>query len=124
MAYDQNKPANDAPLVSADVRNNFVHIKSAIAKEHGWDDANPTNTSHRLDQINVALSGSQQGNWAGNPAILSSASATGAVLTQVSGVVAGTYTLQNALQELVNRSHVHGSQKLVNYNCNCDCSSN
>lgn len=120
MAFDQNKPAANAPLVSVDVRNNFAHIKGAISKEHGWDDTNPASSSHRLDQINVVLTGSQQANWTGSPAVNAGAGASGTVLTQVSGVTAGTYNLQNILQQLVNRSHAHGSQTF-NCNCNCNC---
>lgn len=42
-------------------------------------------------------------------------------LTQV-GLGAGTYTLQNLLQQLVNRSHTHTTQKVSsNCDCNCDC---
>ena len=40
------------------------------------------------------------------------------VLNQATGVTAGTYTLQNLLQQLVNRSHVHNFSTI---NCNCDC---
>lgn len=45
-------------------------------------------------------------------------------LTQV-GLAAGTYTLQNLLQQLVNRSHTHTTKKVLsncNCNCNCNCS--
>lgn len=45
---------------------------------------------------------------------------TGNILNQLPGVGAGTYTLQQLLQELVYRSHVHGVTTL-NCNCNCDC---
>ena len=49
------------------------------------------------------------------------------------GVSAGTYTLQNIIQNLVTKSHSHSSKSLTymtgstancsNYNCNCNCSS-
>jgi len=46
MAFDQNKPANNGTLASVDMRNNFIHIKNAVGKEHVWDDATPGNTTH------------------------------------------------------------------------------
>lgn len=43
--------------------------------------------------------------------------------TTNTGLGAGTYTLQNLLQQLVNRSHTHSTTKRVEKsNCNCDCS--
>lgn len=44
-------------------------------------------------------------------------------LNVTTGLGAGTYTLQNLLQQLVNRSHQHGSST-QSYNCNCNCSDN
>jgi hypothetical protein len=42
------------------------------------------------------------------------------VPTVVTGISANTYTLQNLLQQLVNRSHSHGSATITSaYNCNC-----
>lgn len=121
MAFDQNKPANNAPLVSADVRNNFIHVKNAISKEHVWDDANPANTAHRLDQINAVVTGSTESTWTGSPG---APGGKGAVLTRIAGVTAGQYTLQSLLQQLVNRSHTHGSQAFTNTNCDCRCGDN
>lgn len=118
MSFDQNKPANNAPLVSADVRNNFIHVKNAISKEHIWDDANPGNTSHRLDQMNVWVAGSTEATWAGNPG---GPGGVGSVLTRIVGVPAGGYTLQNLLQQLVTRSHTHGGEAFRNTNCDCRC---
>ncbi|MBP2636000.1 MAG: hypothetical protein H6Q72_1907 [Firmicutes bacterium] len=118
MAFDETKPANDAPLVSADVRDNFVHIKTAISKEHVWDDNNPQNTSHRLDQINAIVTGSKETSWSGSP---KAAGGAGSVLTRVVGVAAGTYTLQNLIQQLVTKSHTHGGQVFGNTQCDCQC---
>ena len=40
----------------------------------------------------------------------------------IAGINAGTYTLQNLLQQLVNKSHTHTSTSRVEKsNCNCDC---
>lgn len=38
----------------------------------------------------------------------------------VTGIAAGTYTLQTLIQELVNRSHAHTKYSYSNCNCNCD----
>lgn len=41
------------------------------------------------------------------------------------GITNGTYTLQDLLQQLVNKSHSHsngGSGSYTRYNCNCNCS--
>lgn len=125
MAFDQNKPAASASLTSADVRSNFAHLKNAINKEHGWDDANPANTTHRLDQINAVVTGSTVPNWQGNPSVFGAPS-SGSVLTQVTGIPAGTYSIQALVQALVAKSHTHGSQGMTttNCNCNCDCTCN
>lgn len=43
-------------------------------------------------------------------------------LNQSTGVTAGTYTLKNLLQQLVNRSHTHSRvSSSASKNCNCDC---
>lgn len=39
----------------------------------------------------------------------------------VAGISAGTYTLKNILQQLVNKSHTHNSTSFT-INCDCDCS--
>lgn len=38
-----------------------------------------------------------------------------------SGIGAGTYKLNNLLQQLVNRSHSHTSKTISGSNCNCNC---
>ena len=38
------------------------------------------------------------------------------------GLAAGTYTIKNILQQLINRSHSHTTHRgYVSYNCNCNC---
>lgn len=40
----------------------------------------------------------------------------------VTGLAAGTYTLQNLLQQLVNKSHTHSTRNItINCDCDCDC---
>lgn len=42
--------------------------------------------------------------------------------TTVTGIAAGTYTLKNLLQQLVNKSHTHSTKTVsVRTNCNCNC---
>lgn len=45
---------------------------------------------------------------------------TGTYVKVDTGIGSGSYTLQNLLQQLVNKSHTH-STKSVTVNCNCDC---
>ncbi len=122
MAFDQNKPANNGTMASVDMRNNFIHIKNAVDKEHVWDDANPANTTHRLDQIKGTVTGfTQKDTASGGFDYQTGTGNTYSLITHsVNGVAANTYTLQSLLQELVNRSHQHIIEKHF-YNCNCDC---
>lgn len=40
----------------------------------------------------------------------------------IPGIAAGTYSIQNILQQLIKLSHSHKTSKgITNYNCNCDC---
>lgn len=124
MAFDSNKPAVDSALSSADMRNNFQHLKNAIAKEHHWNDGDAGASSHRLDAMSVGVSGSLQGNVTSGGSIgeVSNSAGSVPVLNQVAGISGGQYTLQTVLQELVNRSHAHGAANITyNCNCNCDC---
>lgn len=44
--------------------------------------------------------------------------------TTVAGIAAGTYTLKDLLQQLVNKSHTHASKTVslrTDCNCNCNC---
>lgn len=72
------------------------------------------------EKSNFTVNASTETTWSGGP---SAARATGSVLTRVAGIAAGTYTLQNLLQQLVHKSHTHGAQGLVSV-CNCDCNCN
>lgn len=54
------------------------------------------------------------------PSWNSSSKTTRTYFNTVDGLAAGTYTLQNLLQNLVNASHTH-SELTVTANCNCDC---
>ena len=47
MAFNQNKPAANGPLTSAEIRDNFQHLKNAIAKEHNWSDTDPNVVTHK-----------------------------------------------------------------------------
>lgn len=127
MAFDQSKPANNAVLSSADVRDNFQHIKQAFQVEHNWNDASASASTHKLDAINLTVTASAQEDVAvGDPrAISTSTMSIGSVnfLNQSAGIAAGSYTLNSLLQDLVNRSHSHSvSTWTTNCNCNCDCS--
>lgn len=64
---------------------------------------------------NITVTASTQGalNFSGS---ISKGQVTG--LKQATGLAAGTYTLQNLLQQIVNRTHTHS---LATINCNCDC---
>lgn len=129
MAFDQNKPAQNGSLVSSDIRNNFVHLKNAMTVEHVWDDNNPGNTKHRLDQIKTSVTGSTQREFVGvasssngYDSVTGSGNVTGYYDHVTEGVPANTYTLQSLLQELVNRSHRHKVElRYSNCNCNCNC---
>ncbi|MCQ4907841.1 hypothetical protein NE479_09815 [Phascolarctobacterium faecium] len=75
------------------------------------------------EKSNFTVTASTETTWSGGPA---AAGGKGSVLTRVTGIAAGTYTLQNLLQQLVHKSHTHGSQGFgstgsPSYNCNCDC---
>lgn len=49
-------------------------------------------------------------------------SMSGTTLNAVTGVGAGTYTLQQIIQQLVNKSHTHTTTSNCNCNCDCTCS--
>lgn len=47
---------------------------------------------------------------------------TGTYVKVDTGIGSGSYTLQNLLQQLVNKSHTHSTKSVtVNCNCTCDC---
>jgi hypothetical protein len=121
MAFDPNKPADSAPLVSVDVRNNLLHVKNAFLKEHNWLDSDPNASTHKLNVINATVSGSTQRDTAsGYDYTTGSGNITGYIHHVVNGATAGTYTVQALLQELVNKSHNHVVERRLS-NCNCDC---
>ncbi len=122
MAFDENKPAINAPLQSSDVRDNFQYLKNFISKEHKWGDPNPDNDGKH--NITVIVQGSTE-----NDAIdYTSGNGTSyKIIDHVgSGITGNTYSLQTLLQELVSRSHRHLKEKYYftddNCNCNCQCS--
>lgn len=125
MGFNQDKPESGGALASVDMRNNFIHIKNAIGKEHVWDNEKPENTTHRLDQIKGTVTSSTQRDIAsgGFDYQTGSGNTYSLITHSVNGVAANTYTLQSLLQELVNRSHQHIVEKRL-YNCNCDCNCN
>jgi len=47
MAFNQDKPVANGPLTSAEIRNNFQHLKNAIAKEHNWSDTDANVVTHK-----------------------------------------------------------------------------
>lgn len=119
MAFDQNKPATGASLVSSDIRNNFEHLKNAFMVDHNWNYANPAASTHK----SIAVPGStQRDTFSG----YDNSTGSGNIATDVhhvnSGIAAGTYTLQELLQALVARSHSHTvTRVLSNCNCHCNC---
>ena len=60
---------------------------------------------------------SSQGAW--SPSGNNSGGSTITALTQSTGLGAGTYSLQKVIQELITRSHIHGSTTVATDNCNC-----
>lgn len=72
----------------------------------------------------ISVTGSTEGNWSSQLRHGESGysdNLSGATLTRIAGIAAGTYTLQNLLQGLVSKSHTHGSVNVYS-NCNCNCS--
>lgn len=122
MAFNQDKPVQGSTLSSSELRDNFQHIKNAVGKEHVWDDANPGNMRHRVDQIGLSVTGSTQRDTAyGGVDSTTGSGALSRLYYHIhNGVPAGNYTLQGLLQELVKRSHFHTIEN-NKYNCNCDC---
>lgn len=49
-------------------------------------------------------------------------SQTWSILNVNTGIAAGTYTIQNLIQQLVSKSHTHGKTTLSYTNNNCNCS--
>lgn len=80
-------------------------------------------------ESNIKVTGSKETNWTDNVRLSGRgldgvASLSGNTLTRVAGIAAGTYTLQNLLQQLVTKSHTHGTRAAggtVNCDCRCDC---
>jgi hypothetical protein len=127
MAFDQNKPAANAPLASADVRNNFQHLKEAISQEHNWSDTDANAITHKVDVIEMTVTGSTQGtmgptsNLTLESGMIPPVTAQHINIPASSGVAAGSYTLQDVIQRLVTKSHAHGYNTYT-YNCDCNCS--
>lgn len=80
-------------------------------------------------ESNIKVTGSKETNWTDNVRLSGGiddgvVSLSGSTLTRIAGVAAGTYTLQNLLQQLVTKSHTHGTKAAggtANCNCNCTC---
>lgn len=71
----------------------------------------------------VTVTGSTQADLFGNSNCVQggkNCNVTGNQLNVLTGLKAGTYSLQNLLQQLVNGSHTHVT-KSFSYRCNCDC---
>lgn len=70
----------------------------------------------------IAVTGSSESDWSPTA---KAANGSGATLSRIAGIAAGTYTLQNLLQALVTKSHSHGTGAFGNTgnvcNCACDC---
>ena len=131
MAFRQNKPTPNSPLNSAEIRDNLQHLydgseslKTALKKEHIFDEANPENLKHKLDEIFVSVSSSTQANLAGTASISGGSSGNFVDLHRTTaGIQQNKYSVQSLLQELVNRSHGHGMGR-YSFNCNCNCGGN
>ena len=122
MAFNENKPLVNSPLNSAEIRNNFQHLKEVVSKEHTWDDKDPTNAQHKLDEIKGTFTGSVQNSLNGGVALEKGCSVT--MPTTIKGVTGNVYDMQSLLQALINQSHTHGLATYggtMNCNCNCDC---
>ena len=72
---------------------------------------------------NITVTKSTQADIAPSaPSWSSGSKTTRTYFDTVGGLAAGTYTLQNLLQNLVNKSHTHSTLTVTaNCNCNCDC---
>lgn len=97
MVFRQNKPTPNSPLKSAEIRDNFQHLKTAISKEHTWDDNNAEIAQHKLDTINETFTGSKPANLGGGSYRNNSVFYYD-LLKTASGVEAGKYSLQALLQ--------------------------
>lgn len=77
----------------------------------------------------VTVTGSTETNWSDNVRLSGAisdgqASLGGSTLTRITGISSGTYTLKNLIQQLVSKSHTHGTKTATgtaNCNCNCTC---
>ena len=126
MAFNENKPLVNSPLNSAEIRNNFQHLKEVVGKEHTWDDKDPANAQHKLDEIKGVFSGSKQGaTQSSGAAYYDKENMRGfgvSLLNTAPGIKADRYSLQEVLEKLVESSHTHSAQwHAFNCNCNCNC---
>jgi hypothetical protein len=107
-------------LKSATISGNTITVKKN-------DDTTSTITLPSVLGTSISVSASTQGAIAsgGNVGGGSLGGGGATVPTVVTGIAASTYTLQNLLQQLVNKSHSHNSATIRGYyNCYSDsCSS-
>lgn len=77
--------------------------------------------SNQNDLDNITVTGSTQ--KAINPSMSANFSTAEKINTfnVTTGIGAGTYKLNNLLQQLVNRSHTHTSKTISGSNCDCNC---
>lgn len=103
---------NTAPIVMSELANKVTALENL--------NSNITVSGSLETSYSFANSISVMGSRSGSA---SSASGSVTSLTRIAGIAAGTRTLQNLLQELVNKSHTHGAVGTTfNCNCNCNCS--
>lgn len=132
MAFNENKPLVNSPLNSAEIRNNFQHLKEVVSKEHTWDDKDPANAQHKLDEIKGVFSGATQRDTVNGYDYVtgSNKGGTQGLETYYHHVIKanlenGEHSLKSILQELITKAHSHQVQRhLYNCNCNCNCGGN
>lgn len=125
MAFNENKPLVNSPLNSAEIRNNFQHLKEVVSKEHAWDDKDPTIAQHKLDEIKGVFAGATQRDTVGGYDYTTGGGVFDRYYHHVvkAGIQDGQHSLKNILQELITRSHSHNVERNL-YNCNCNCNCN
>ena len=127
MAFNENKPLTNSPLNSTEVRDNFQHLKKAIAKEHLWSDSESESIRHNLDEIKEVFTGSTQRDTLSGYDYTTGSGNLSALYQHVfkGELETGEHSLKSILQELITKSHFHQVERnLYNCNCNCNCGGN
>lgn len=112
--------ATKATQDSAGQTINSTYIKD-ISIENGVITITKGNGTKNTDTDNITVTKSTQSPITPSMPAGFSTSQKINTFTVNNGISAGTYTLQNLLQQLVNRSHNHTAKSMNGTNCNCNC---